>query len=183
MRDYRLNVLRLHDDLNSGNPTYAAALAAKGYNAAGLYPNVTVDGKPILCAACHGSEALGAGSFPGVTPLTQAVHSLHAGVVDPTNGMTLNASANRSACYRCHPGLRDQVPARRHGQLRRRRREHGHAVPELPRPHERRGLRDPHRVAQRTQLPELPHGNGGEQQRPDPVHLRPRGRRHSPGSR
>jgi PKD repeat protein len=104
VRDYRLNVLRLHDDLNSGNPTYTAALAAKGYNAAGLYPNVTVDGKPILCAACHGSEALGAGSFPGVKPLTQAVHSLHASVVDPTNGMTLNASANRSACYRCHPG-------------------------------------------------------------------------------
>ena len=64
-RDYRLNVLRLHDDLNRATATYTSALAAKGYNAAGLYPTVIQDGKPILCAACHGSEALGAAQLPG----------------------------------------------------------------------------------------------------------------------
>lgn len=104
VRDYRLNVLRLHDDLTAGKPAYAGALAARGYNAAGLYPTVITDGKPILCAGCHGSEALGAGSYPGVPPLTQSVHSLHANVTDPSSGMTLNDSNNRSACYRCHPG-------------------------------------------------------------------------------
>ena len=103
-RDYRLNVLKLHDDINAGSAIYPGALAAKGYNAAGLYPTVIQDGKPILCAACHSSEALGTASYPGVPPLTQAVHSRHANVTDPTNGMTLNASDNRSACYRCHPG-------------------------------------------------------------------------------
>jgi PKD repeat protein len=102
--DYRLNVLKLHDDLNTGNPTYASALAARGYNAAGLYPTVTQDGKPILCAGCHLSEALPGTGFGNIPPLTAAVHSRHANVTDPTNGMTLDASDNRTACYRCHPG-------------------------------------------------------------------------------
>jgi PKD repeat protein len=103
-RDFRLNVLRKHDDVWLGSTTYASALAAKGYNGAGLYDTVVQNGKPILCAACHGSEALGAGSYPGVPPLTQSMHALHATVTDPTNGLTLEASTNRSACYRCHPG-------------------------------------------------------------------------------
>jgi PKD repeat protein len=103
-RDFRLNVLRKHDDVWLGSSTYAAALSAKGYSSAGLYATVVQNGKAILCAACHGSEALGAGSYPGVPPLTQSMHSLHATVTDPTNGQTLDASTNRSACYRCHPG-------------------------------------------------------------------------------
>jgi hypothetical protein len=32
------------------------------------------------------------------------MHALHAGVLDPTTNLTLDSSANRSACYRCHPG-------------------------------------------------------------------------------
>lgn len=103
-RDFRLNVLRKHDDRFLGQATYQAALAAKGYNAAGLYATVVQDGKSILCAACHGSEALAAPSYPGVPPLTQSMHAMHATVTDPTNGLTLDASSNRSACYRCHPG-------------------------------------------------------------------------------
>ena len=103
-RDYRLNVLLLHDNRNASNPTYAAALAAKGYSASGLYPTVVQDGKAILCAACHASEALPGTGYPGVPALTQAVHGLHAYVQDPTNGMILDASDNRTACYRCHPG-------------------------------------------------------------------------------
>ncbi len=102
--DYRFNVLLLHDDLQGGRDQYTAALAAAGYNSGGLYDTVTADSTPILCDACHASNALPGTGLSGVPPLTQAIHSFHAGVTDPSNGMTLNESANRSACYTCHPG-------------------------------------------------------------------------------
>jgi PKD repeat protein len=103
-RDYRLNILRLHDQHRGGTPAFTSALAAAGYNAAGLYATVTSDGKPILCARCHASNALGTASLPGVPALTAAVHAYHASVTDPTSGLSLESSSNRSACYRCHPG-------------------------------------------------------------------------------
>ncbi len=103
-RDYRRNVLRLHDEAAASNPAWAPALAAAGYDPAGLLATATVRGKAVLCAACHSSEALPGSGQPGVPSLTRAVHALHAGVTDPTNGQTLGSSANRSACYRCHPG-------------------------------------------------------------------------------
>jgi len=103
-RDYRRNILRLHDDRNLGTPAYTAALTAVGHNGAGLAQTAEVDGRPVLCAACHSSEALGTGGQPGVVPLTRAMHGRHASVLDPTNGLALDATANRSACYRCHPG-------------------------------------------------------------------------------
>jgi hypothetical protein len=103
-RDYRLNILRLHDELNASNPGYNAALAKMGYETAGLYPTVTGRGRPILCAGCHLSNALPGTGIAGITPLTQAVHGGHAGVVDPVSGQTLNGAGNRTACYRCHPG-------------------------------------------------------------------------------
>ena len=105
-RDYRLNILRLHDENQfSQHPdVYAAALAANNYNPAGLYRRVTADGKPVLCALCHASEALGTSGHPGVPSLTSSVHSRHADVIDPELKITLNDAANRAACYRCHPG-------------------------------------------------------------------------------
>jgi len=103
-RDSRLNILRLHDENHLGNPVYQAALINAGYRAEGLYMAVRMDAKPALCAHCHASEALGTGGQPGVPPLTRAVHDAHADVQDPLTGMTLNDSANRSSCYRCHPG-------------------------------------------------------------------------------
>lgn len=103
-RDVRLNVLRLHDGLESGDPAYAAALALAGYDPAGLYAQVTMHQSPILCARCHASNALPGTGFAGIAPLTRAVHSRHAGVLDPLTGQTLDASTNRTACYRCHPG-------------------------------------------------------------------------------
>jgi hypothetical protein len=103
-RDYRLNILLIHDQLQDGSTQYVNALATAGYNSSGLYATVTSDGTSILCDACHGSNALPGTGQAGISPLTEAVHSLHAGVVDPANGMTLNASKNRTACYTCHPG-------------------------------------------------------------------------------
>lgn len=104
-RDFRLNILRIHDDRQLGTPEYATALANGGFNAAGLYATVVSGGKPILCASCHLSEALPGTGQPGIPPLTESIHITHATVMDPANGMLLGASANRTACYYCHPGL------------------------------------------------------------------------------
>ena len=105
-RDFRLNILRLHDEHQFAQHSvlYQAALAARGFNPQGLYRGVVADNKPLLCAACHASEALGAPSYGTIPPLTASIHSFHAHVIDPISSMTLDSSANRSACYRCHPG-------------------------------------------------------------------------------
>jgi len=105
-RDFRLNILRLHDEhqFAQHGVLYQAALAARGFNPQGLYRGVVADNKPVLCAACHASEALGAPSYGTIPPLTASIHSFHAHVMDPITSMTLDSSANRSACYRCHPG-------------------------------------------------------------------------------
>jgi hypothetical protein len=105
-RDYRLNILRLHDDRQFAqhSDVYSAALATNGFNAAGLFTNVVADGRPILCASCHSSAALQTAGFPGVPPLTASVHSHHAPVMDPVLNTTLEDANNRAACYRCHPG-------------------------------------------------------------------------------
>ena len=105
-RDYRLNILRLHDERQFAQHavTYAGALATNNYNPAGLYRRVADEGKPVLCALCHASEALGTSGYPGVPPLTTSVHSFHSSVMDPASNSPLNSSANRAACYRCHPG-------------------------------------------------------------------------------
>jgi hypothetical protein len=103
-RDYRLNILLLHDQRQAANPLYAQALAAVQLPPQGLSYSVVVNGRPILCAACHASVALGAPGVAGVPALTASMHSFHGAVTDPTNGLTLDASTNRSACYRCHPG-------------------------------------------------------------------------------
>lgn len=102
-RDYKWNIVRLHDDKQRASSVYAAALAAAGYSSQGLAASAA-GGKPVLCAACHLSNALGTTGQPGVPPLTQSVHGYHATVSDPANGLPLDAAQNRSACYRCHPG-------------------------------------------------------------------------------
>ncbi len=115
-RDYRLNLLRLHDQYEAGNPLFAAALAAAGYDPAGLSATAVDGGVSVLCARCHPSNALPGTGVAGVPALTRAVHGRHGGVLDPATGTTLGSATNRSACYRCHPGaatrcLRDPMGA------------------------------------------------------------------------
>ncbi len=107
LKDWKKNILRLHDEKQAANPIYASALQAKGYPD-GLF-NSAMTGKPVLCVACHLSNAyqLEAG-FPtgiaGIPPLSRALHGLHATKVDPDNGLTLDSVDNRNTCYHCHPG-------------------------------------------------------------------------------
>lgn len=102
-RDYRLNVLRLHDETEAANQVFIDALAALSFDPDGLEATA-VGGQSILCAVCHSSNALPGLGVAGVPPLTQSIHGLHAGVTDPDTGMALDDSANRTACYTCHPG-------------------------------------------------------------------------------
>lgn len=46
--------------------------------------------KPVLCASCHASPALGAAGKPGLKSLSEAMHEKHKG--------------KTSDCYKCHPG-------------------------------------------------------------------------------
>ncbi|MBP7149550.1 MAG: hypothetical protein KBD01_18640, partial [Acidobacteria bacterium] len=95
-RDYRLNILRLHDERRADTAAlYQASLLAGGYDAAGLYATVVESGTPILCARCHASNALPGTGQAGVSRLTRVVHHRH---------NFLDASLERGSCYECHPG-------------------------------------------------------------------------------
>ena len=110
-KDFKLNILLLHDQkfptAVSDNQTALKKAGYNNYDNAGLYVTATT-GNPILCATCHKSNALPGTGISGIKPLTEAIHSLHSKVTDPTNGKLLSASTNRSACYRCHPGATTQ---------------------------------------------------------------------------
>ncbi len=107
LRDDRLNILALHDERHVGTALFDDAAMALGLNPAGLSASVLVDQHPILCDACHGSNALPGTGQPGISPMTQAIHARHAGVVDPS-GAQLDSNPQRSACYTCHPGFDTQ---------------------------------------------------------------------------
>ena len=110
-KDWKKNILRLHDESKFADPVnkplYVQALAQVGYDKAGLETTAN-NGKPVLCAACHSSNALAASGVFGVRALTHALHTQHATVTDPATNATLNASTNRAACYNCHPGSTTQ---------------------------------------------------------------------------
>ena len=104
IKDYKYNILKLHDDKHPVSQSDRDALAAKGYNyQASLYDTAKA-GTPILCAACHSSNALGTTSIGDAPSLSSAIHSKHTDVIDPDNGMKLGDSLNRTSCYSCHPG-------------------------------------------------------------------------------
>lgn len=104
-KDFRLNVLLLHDEVQPNPAAYQQYLAQAGYGS-GLYVSA-MKGTPVLCARCHVSNALAPYGVPGIAgipPLTMSVHSNHATVIDPSTGLSLNDENNRNACYTCHPG-------------------------------------------------------------------------------
>lgn len=108
-KDYKLNILRLHDQKH---PTAVKDntndLTLKGYiyNEAGLETTAN-NGTPILCVACHKSNALPNVGI-GLKPLTQAIHAKHANVIDPNTNTKLSDISNRTSCYACHPGSKTE---------------------------------------------------------------------------
>lgn len=104
LKDYKYNILRLHDQNHPINASDLAVVQAKGYTnyQSSLYDTAKA-GTPILCASCHSSNALGTTNIGYAKPLTASLHSKHANVLD-TNGIKLGLSSNRNACYSCHPG-------------------------------------------------------------------------------
>lgn len=102
-KDWKRNVLRIHDDKQKDNTTFKAALTTKGLNSAGLAATAAA-GKPILCAACHASNALPGTGVAGISTLTSAQHRSHGQVVNPASNLKLDDTGDRSACYMCHPG-------------------------------------------------------------------------------
>jgi len=92
------NILTLHDEENSDE-----------------YPpghqGLLMDRRPILCAECHASNALGEPGVAGVPSLSKAIHKKHREEVPNT----------LEGCYNCHPGpqtqcLRD-VMSTQHGMV------------------------------------------------------------------
>jgi hypothetical protein len=68
-----MNILALHDDEEHTN---------------------LLNSRPVLCARCHSSNALGMGGVAGVPSLSHAMHTKHADEVPST----------MAGCYDCHPG-------------------------------------------------------------------------------
>ncbi len=105
-KDVKLNILKKHDDAFASNTAFQNAARSVGYQAAGLI--ATTAQKPVLCATCHGSNALGMAGVSGVPALTTSMHQLHAGQIDPATNQTLDSSSSRKTCYNCHPGPKTQ---------------------------------------------------------------------------
>jgi hypothetical protein len=63
-----------------------------------LHNTSLIDAQPVLCAACHSDNALGAPGQPGVSSLSSAMHLAHAPRMAQANLV--------NECYACHPGVR-----------------------------------------------------------------------------
>ena len=103
-KDTKYNILKKHDDRWSIGG-YLATLDAAGYHYQASLYQTSKSGTAILCAACHGTNALGAAGVAGVNPLTSDMHTLHGPVLNPTTNVSLdNATTPFASCYLCHPG-------------------------------------------------------------------------------
>jgi hypothetical protein len=103
-RDIKYNILKKHDD-RWAIAGYLPALTAAGYTYQASLYQTAKSGTPILCATCHGSNALGAAGLPGIKSLTADMHTLHGPLMNRTTGTTLdNAATPLGSCYLCHPG-------------------------------------------------------------------------------
>ena len=105
-KDAKLNILHKHDDSFASTAQFKAAAAQVGYNSSGLV--ATVAANPVMCYNCHASNALSKPGVTGIQAMTSAMHGLHASVVDPATGATMDSSTSRTTCYSCHPGPKTQ---------------------------------------------------------------------------
>ncbi|MBU0492120.1 MAG: hypothetical protein KKA73_23015 [Chloroflexi bacterium] len=89
-----------HVDHGVGNPDIATGSVTRNILTLHDGENDTqlMNNRPVLCANCHSSNALGTPGVPGLPSLSRAIHSKHKEKVHP--GLT--------GCYSCHPGPRTQ---------------------------------------------------------------------------
>lgn len=80
---FQTNIISLHDKLNRDK-----------------YDALLMDNRPVLCASCHASNALGLKGRQGLPSLSNAIHRRHQGVPEIT--------PDTAGCYNCHPGSRTQ---------------------------------------------------------------------------
>jgi hypothetical protein len=93
-----------HYDHGPGNEDIATGVVEQNIltkhdsEKAGAYPpgheGALMTRRPVLCAECHASNALGAPGVAGLPSLSNAVHEKHDGIVPDT----------LQGCYNCHPG-------------------------------------------------------------------------------
>src|SRR5262249_22754305 len=101
IKDYKLNILRYHDEIRAGTSNYTTALKLAGYNTAGLIATVN-SGQPVLCIRCHSSDALPQSGIAGMRPLTRLIHTKHAKVIAPNSALTMDDVNQSAACLSCH---------------------------------------------------------------------------------
>jgi hypothetical protein len=77
------NILALHDKENMSD--YPAG-----------HIGALMSRRPVLCAECHSSNALGAAGVAGIPSLSNVMHSQHQEMSDITR--------DTQGCYNCHPG-------------------------------------------------------------------------------
>jgi hypothetical protein len=65
-----------------------------------LHGTTLMQQRPVLCASCHGSNALGLPGDPNRHNLSRAMHGAHASRMGSVN--------LPEVCYACHPGVRTQ---------------------------------------------------------------------------
>jgi hypothetical protein len=78
-----------------------------------------MDHRPVLCATCHASNALGLVGQPGIPNLSKAIHAKHSEVENEGNAFAVGSGGalDQNFCYNCHPGpatqcLRDVMSRR-----------------------------------------------------------------------
>ncbi len=109
-KDIKLNILKKHDD-RWNIAQYLSQLSANGYNYQSTLYQTAIGGTPVLCAACHSDNALGAPGLPGIRAEASDMHSLHGPQILQSNGLTLDQNSLQSdpnSCYLCHPGVNTQ---------------------------------------------------------------------------
>jgi len=87
---------RCHKNYGTANPTIATGRVATNILKLhdGNEGTTLMTQRPVLCANCHGSNALGMPGDPTLENLSNAMHKRHTGAVANTLG----------GCYNCHPG-------------------------------------------------------------------------------
>lgn len=105
-KDIKLNLLKKHDDRWNVSQ-YLPQLQKNGYTYQASLYSTAVSGTPILCAACHSDNALGAPGLAGIGAESSDMHKLHGPQILQSNGQTLDQNSqvdDQKSCYLCHPG-------------------------------------------------------------------------------